>query len=51
MSCTFAPTFESIGFVTLVLGAENRPENLVQKAVALKNGLSTAKNISHGHMS
>ena len=44
----FVPNFEAINHVTLVLGHENRPESLAQKAVSIKNGLSTAKNISHG---
>ena len=51
MSCMFVPNFEAIGHVTLVLEPENRPASLVQKAVSVKNGLSTAKNTSYGGMS
>ena len=51
MSCMSIPNFEAIGYVTLVLESENRPKSLAQKAVSVKNGLSTAKNISHGYMS
>ena len=47
----FVLHFEAIGAVTLVLGPENRPVSLAQKAISFKNGLSTAKNISHGYMS
>ena len=43
--------FEAEGYVTLVLEPENRPASLTYKAVSLKNGLSTAKNISRGYMS
>ena len=51
MSCMFVPNFEAIGYVTLVLESENRPASLAQIAVSVKNGLSTAKNISYGCMS
>ena len=47
----FVPNFESVGNVTLVLGRENRVENLAYEAVSFKNGSSTAKNILQGHMS
>ena len=47
----FVHNFEAIGHVTLVLEPENRPASLAQKAVSVKNGLSTAKNISYGYMS
>ena len=47
----FVPNFEAIGHVTLVLEPENRPASLAQKAVSVKNGLSTAKTISYGCMS
>ena len=40
----FVPNFEAIGHVTLVLGPKN------QKAISVKNGLSTAKNTSYGCM-
>ena len=50
MSCMFVPNFEAIGHVTLVLEPENLPASLAQKAVSVKNGLSTAKNISCGYM-
>ena len=40
MSCMFVTNFEAISLVTLVLELENRNENLAQKAVSLKNGLS-----------
>ena len=42
----FVPNFEAVGHVTLILGPENRPASLASKAVSVKNGLSTAKNIS-----
>ena len=45
MSCMFVPNFEAMGHVTLVVGPENRPASLAQKAVSVKNGLSTAKYI------
>ena len=45
----FLPNFEAISYVSLVLETENRPESLAQKAVSFKNGLITAKNISHGY--
>ena len=51
MSYMFVPNFEAIGHVTLVLEPESRPASLAQKAVSVKNDLSTAKNISHGYMS
>ena len=51
MGYMFAPKFEGIGHVTLVLEPENRPASLAYKAVSVKNGLSTAKNISYGCMS
>ena len=51
MSCMFVPNFEAIGHVTSVLEPENRPASLAEKAVSVKNGLSTAKNISYGYMS
>ena len=47
----FVPNFEAIGHVTSVLEPENRPATLAYKAVSVKNGLSTAKNISWGYMS
>ena len=50
MSCMFVSNFEAISHVTLVLGPENRPESLSQKAVLFKNGLSVVKNISLGNM-
>ena len=43
MSCMFVHNFEAIGHVTSVLEPENRPASLAQKAVSVKNGLSTAK--------
>ena len=46
MSYMFLPNFEAIGDVTLVLEPEIRPASLAQKAVSVKNGLSTAKIIS-----
>ena len=46
MSYMFVPNFEAIGHLTSVLEPENRPAILVEKAVSVKNGLSTAKNIS-----
>ena len=51
MSYMLVPNFEAINHVTLVLQPENRPASLAQKAVSVKNGLSAAKNISHGCMS
>ena len=48
MSYMFVPHLEAIGRVTSVLGPENRPASLAQKAVSVKNGLSTTKNISYG---
>ena len=51
MSYMFVPNFEAIGHVTSVLETESRPASLAQKAVSVKNGLSTAKNISCGGMS
>ena len=45
MSCMFVSNFEAIDHVTSVLEPENRPTTLAQKAVSVKNGLSTAKNI------
>ena len=50
MSYMFVPNFEATGHVTLVFGPENRPTSLVEKVDSIKNGLSTAKNISHGYM-
>ena len=47
----FVPNFEALGLVTLVLGPESLPESLTKTKVLLKNGLNTAKNISHGYMS
>ena len=47
----FVRNFDAIGHVTSVLGPENRPASLALKAVSVKNGLSTAKNISYGYMS
>ena len=47
----FVHNFEAIGLATSVLPPENRPASLAQKAVSVKNGLSTAKNISYGCMS
>ena len=47
----FVANFEAVGRVTSVLEPENRPASLAQKAVSVKNGLSTAKNISYGCMS
>ena len=51
MSYMFVPNFEAIGHVTLVLEPENCPTSLAYKAVSVKNGLSTVKNISYGCMS
>ena len=51
MICMFVHNFEAIGHVNLVLEPENLPARLAQKAVSVKNGLSTAKNISWGYMS
>ena len=51
MSYMFVPNFEAIGHMTSVLEPENRPASLAQKAVSVKNGSSTAKNISCGCMS
>ena len=51
MSYMFAPNFEAIGHVTSVLEPENCPASLAKEAVSVKNGLSTAKNISYGYMS
>ena len=51
MSWIFVPNFEAVGHVTSVLEPENRPASLAQKAVSVKNGLSTAKNISRSCMS
>ena len=51
MSCMFAHNFEAIGHVTSVLEPENRPASLALKAVSVKNGLRTAKNISYDNMS
>ena len=51
MSCMLVPNFEAIGLVTLVLELKNRLASLALKTVSFKNGLSTAKNISHGYMS
>ena len=51
MSYMFVPKFEAIGDVTFVLEPENRPASLAYKAVSVKSGLSTAKNISYGCMS
>ena len=39
----FVHNFEAMGHVTSVLEPENRPTSLAQKAVSVKNGLSTAK--------
>ena len=50
-SYMFVPNLKAMSHVTSVLGPENHPKSLVQKAVLFKNGLSTAKNISHGYMS
>ena len=49
MSCMFVPNFEAIGRVTLVLGPENLPESLAEKAVSINNALSTPKNISQDY--
>ena len=46
----FVPNFEAITYVTSVLGPENRPGSLAYKAVSFKNGLGTAKHISHGYI-
>ena len=43
MSCMFVLSFEAIGHVTSVLEPESRPASLAQKAVSVKNDLSTAK--------
>ena len=51
MSYMFVHNFEAIGHVTSVLEPENDPASLALRAVAVKNGLSTAKNISYGCMS
>ena len=51
MSCIFLLYFEAIAHVTWILGSENLPESLALKAVSFKNGLRTAKNISHGYIS
>ena len=51
MSCMFVPKLKAISHVTLVLGPETRPESLASKAVWVKNGLSTAKDILHSYMS
>ena len=51
MSCMFLPNFEAIGHVTSVLEPKNRPTSLALKAVSVKNGFSTTKNISYGYMS
>ena len=51
MSYMFVSNFDAIGHVTLVLGPENRPASLAYKAISVKNGLSTAKNILNGYMS
>ena len=51
MSYMFVPNFEEIGRVTLVLEPENRRASLAEKAVSVKNGLSTVKNISFGCIS
>ena len=51
MSCMFVHDFEAIGHVTSVLEPENRPASLAEKAISVKNGLSTTKNISCGYMS
>ena len=48
MSYMFVHNFEGLSHVTLVLEPDNRPASLAQKAISVKNGLSTAKNISHG---
>ena len=45
----FVPNFEAMSHVTSVLGFENHVKNLVYKAVLLRNGLNTAKNISQGY--
>ena len=51
MSCMFASNFEARGRVTSILEPENRPASLAKKAVSVKNGLKTAKNIFYGWMS
>ena len=51
MSYMFVHNFEAIGHVTSVLEPENDPASLALRAVSVKNGLSTAKNISNGCMS
>ena len=48
MSCMFASNFEARGRVTSILEPENRPASLAKKAVSVKNGLKTAKNIFYG---
>ena len=51
MRCMFVHNFEAIDYVTSVLEPENCPASLALKAISVKNGLSTAKNISYGYMS
>ena len=51
MSYMFAPNFEAIGQVTLILELENRPESLAKNRLIQKRLKSTAKNISCGCMS
>ena len=46
----FVPNFEAMSHVTSVLGPKNHVKYLVKKAVLMKNGLNTAKNISQGYM-
>ena len=43
MSCMFAPNFEAIGHVTLVLGPENRPESLVLRSGFIQKRLKYGK--------
>ena len=43
MSCMFVPNLEEISHMLSVLGTENRPKSLAQKAVSAKNGQSSAK--------
>ena len=43
MSNMFAPNFEAIRRVTLVLEPKNLPTSVAQKAVSVKNGLTPKK--------
>ena len=47
--CMFVPNIEALSLVTMVLGPKNRPQVWRKKAVSIKNGLSTAKNILRGY--